>query len=144
MDYIWRMMTFGEKALSDYTDLIWNSKSGLISCFSKETSITRSIFGSQSGFLREKPLFCSASFSGFYSGFAEWLCDSDRKVWPVFRWESVTDNVMNSTTAANGKLPLTSQSQSVTLTPLNEPPVDRWEPLWMFYIRRCDTNKSLL
>lgn len=30
------MMTFGEKVLSDFSNLIWNSKSGLISCFSKK------------------------------------------------------------------------------------------------------------
>lgn len=45
------MMTFGEKALSDYSNLIWNSKSGLISCFSKTLQSQEEFLALKLGFL---------------------------------------------------------------------------------------------
>lgn len=64
-------MTFGEKALSDYSNLIWNSKSGLISCFSKKLQSwgsrgVGSFWLSNWLSCEEKPFFYRASFSGFF------------------------------------------------------------------------------
>lgn len=64
------MMTFGEKALSDYSNLIWNSKSGLISCFSKKLQSQEEFLARKVGFSQEKTFFYSASFSGFFLQFA--------------------------------------------------------------------------
>lgn len=50
------MMTFEEKALSDYSNLIWNSKSGLISCFSKMLQLREEFSGLKPVFLTRKAL----------------------------------------------------------------------------------------
>lgn len=48
-------MTFEEKALSDYSNLIWNSKSGLISCFSKWLQSQEEFLARKLGFSQENP-----------------------------------------------------------------------------------------